>query len=164
MRIIFLPFHGSAFGPAIYDVEVEPERLLLWYCCPGADGEHTALFSCPYSISNSISIVSAVERHFSGRVLRVGCGFSVEADDWRGYVGHYVVEDIKFARKNVYIDLRAVGPSLEDARVSIERFKEQNPYDAEIQDLKLSVVANISVELEWFNTHKISLEADYEQQ
>lgn len=66
MRIIFLPSPGSAFGPAIYDVEVEPERLLLWYCCPGADGEYTAVFSCPYSISNSVSIVSAVERHFSG--------------------------------------------------------------------------------------------------
>lgn len=163
MRIIFLPSPGSAFGPAIYDVEVEPERLLLWYCCPAADGEHTAVFSCPYSISNSVSIVSAVERNFSGHVLRVGCGFSAEDDDWHGYVGHYVVEGIGFARQNVYVDLRAVGPSLEEARVSLERFKAQNPYDAEIQDLKLSVVANICVELKWFDTHKITLEADYEQ-
>lgn len=164
MRIIFLPSPGSAFGPAIYDVEVEPERLLLWYCCPGADGEHTAVFSCPYGISKSISIASVIEHHFSGRVLRVGCGFSAEADDWRGYVGHYVVEGIRFARQNVYVDLRAVGPSLEEARVSLERFKAQNPYDAEIQDLKLSVVANTSVELKWLDTHKITLEADYEQQ
>lgn len=121
------------------------------------------MFSCPYSISKSISIASVIERHFSGRVLRVGCGFSAEADDWHGYVGHYIAEGIRFARKNVYVDLRAVGPSLEDARVSLERFKTQNPYDSEIQDLKLSVVANTSVELKWFDAHKITLEADYEQ-
>ena len=163
MRIIFLPSPGSAFGPAIYDVEVEPERLLLWYCCPGADGEHTAVFSCPYSISKSISIVSVIECHFSGRVLRVGCGFSAEAEDWRGYVGHYIVEDIRFAKKNVYVNSRAVGPTLEDARVSLEHLKAQIPYDAEIQDLKLSVVASLNVELKWFDTHKITLEADYEQ-
>ena len=164
MRIIFLPSPGSSFGLSVFDVEVEPERLLLWYCNPGEGGEHTAVFSCPYSISSSVSITSAVERHFSGRVLRVGCGFSAEADDWRGYVGHYIVEGIRFARKNVYVDSRAVGPTLEDDRVFLERFKAQNPYDAEIQDFKLSVVASLKVELEWFRTHKITLEADYEQQ
>ena len=164
MRIIFLPSPGSSFGLAVFDVEVEPERLLLWYCNPNTDGEHTAVFSCPYSISSSVSITSAIERHFSGRVLRVGCGFSAEADDWRGDVGHYIVEGIRFARKNVYVDSRAVGPTLEDDRVFLERFKAQNPYDAEIQDFKLSVVARLNVELKWFSTHKITLEADYEQQ
>ena len=164
MRIIFLPGEHSPFSLSVFDVEVEPERLLLWYCNPSEDGTHTAVFSCPYSTNCSVSIVSAVERHFSGRVLRVGSGFSAEYGDRSNYVGHYIVEGIRFARKNVYVDSRAVGPTLEDDRVFLERFKAQNPYDAEIQNFKLSDIAGVNVELKWFDTHKITLEADYEQQ
>ena len=164
MRIIFLPSPGSSFGLSVFDVEVEPERLLLWYCNPGEDGEHTAVFSCPYNISSSVSITSAVERHFSGRVLRVGCGFSAEAEEWNGYIGHYIVEDLQFALQNVYVKLRQVGPTLEDSRALLVRSQAEYPNCTTIQELSLSAIANFPVELKWFDTHKITLEADYEQQ
>lgn len=92
--------------------------------------------------------------------------FSAEctSGDWRGYVGHYIVESLRFANENAYITLRHVGPTLEEALASLEGLKKDNPDNERIQRITLSEFAKTEVELEWFDTHKITLEADYEQQ
>ena len=102
-------------------------------------------------------VPSTLNEYGRGRSLRIGSGFSAEctSGDWRGYIGHYIVESLRFANENAYITLRHVGPTLEEVRASLEGLKKDNPDNERIQSI---------VELEWFDTHKITLEADYEQQ
>ena len=165
MKLIFLSGKRSIFLTSIFDVEVRaPGSFALGHCSLERPGFFDFAYTgaCP-SNSKPQDILNEYGR---GRSLRIGSGFSAEctSGDWCGYTGHYIVESLRFANKNAYITLRHVGPTLEEVRASLEGLKNDNPDNERIQSITLSEFAKTEVELEWFDTHKITLEADYEQQ
>lgn len=165
MKLIFLSGKHSIFRTSIFDVEVRaPVSFALGHCGLEHPGSYDLVYTelCPVN-SKPQDILNEYGR---GRSLRIGSGFSAEctSGDWRGYIGHYIVESLRFVNENAYITLRHVGPTLEEVRTSLEGLKKDNPDNERIQSITLSEFAKTEVELEWFDTHKITLEADYEQQ